>query len=63
MTKSTELLIKVVCVCLVFLPYKFIILAGAETSFLLDFFVALLGYALAYGVVYLLQRGRSGDSE
>lgn len=61
MNQGAQLAIKVVIVCAIFIPYKFIIMGGEKTSFLQDFLVAMFAYALAYGVIALIQRGKQGN--
>jgi hypothetical protein len=36
-------------------------MAGKESSFLQDFLVAMAGYLLAYGVIYLIERGKDDE--
>lgn len=61
MSSGSKMAIKIVCVCAVFLPYKFIYMEGRESSFLQDFLAAMVGYLLAYGVIALISRGNSEE--
>ncbi|MFN8396519.1 MAG: hypothetical protein U0176_17980 [Bacteroidia bacterium] len=61
MNQGAQLAIKVVIVCAIFIPYKFVIMNGEKTGFLQDFLVALFAYALAYGVIALIQRGKQNN--
>lgn len=61
MNSATKLVIKIVCLCAIFLPYKLVFMAGKETSFLQDFLVAGVGYLIGHGVIALISRGSSEE--
>lgn len=59
MSQGSQLVIKILVVCAIFLPYKFIIMNGRASGFLQDFLVAAVAYAAAYGIIALLNRNRN----
>jgi hypothetical protein len=62
MNQGTKTLIKILVVCAVFFPYKYMYMQGRSAGFLQDMMVAAAAYALAMGAIYLIERGKGGDA-
>jgi glycopeptide antibiotics resistance protein len=61
MNTVSKTILKIGGILVVFLPYKFILMAGRQTTFIQDLIAATTGYALAYGIIYLIERRNNPD--
>lgn len=55
MSNTTKFIIKIVMVCLIYIPIKLTLMTGRDYGFLADFLVAFFAFAIAHGIIYIIE--------